>query len=85
MKSFEDMNILIKVKLICLNKRFFWKKVLFEKKKVFENKNMFLKKLKKNRFLKKTVILKVFFFENFCGKNFWKKKLLPPAPKSPGA
>ena len=43
MKSFEDINISIKVKLYCL------KKLLFEKY-AFENKNMSLKKNLKNFF-----------------------------------
>ena len=52
MKSVENVNILVKIKLCCLKNFFFvWKKLLFEKKHVFEKischvfeKKMFLKK-----------------------------------------
>ena len=36
---FEDMNILIKVKLFGLKNRFFFGESFYLKKKVFENKN----------------------------------------------
>ena len=46
MKSFEDTNILIKVKLICL------KNLLFEKN-VLKNKNNVIEKILKKLLLKK--------------------------------
>ena len=44
MKSFEDINILIKVKLFAW-KPFFGEKSFYMKKTVFENKNLVLKKV----------------------------------------
>ena len=58
MKSFEDINILIKVKLFCLKNLFLQKiKLLFEKK-VFEKKTFEKKTLKKLFFGKKNCYLK---------------------------
>ena len=74
MKSFEDINILIKVKVFCL-KTFFWKKLLFEKmfwkirikKLLFETKKLFC--WKSNFVWEKNFFL-IFFFE----KKFFEKK-----------
>ena len=54
MKSFENVNVLIKVKLFWLKKVFFWKKAFIWKKKikkkinkiVFFEKNCYLKQKK---------------------------------------
>ena len=64
MKSFESINILIKVKLFCW-KKFFSKKFLFEKRLSFERKKNFLGR--KTFFCRK----KCFWKKNF----FWEKNL----------
>ena len=67
MESFENINILIKVKLFCEKNVFFsGKKLLFEKKYGFERKNkkLFVKKNKK----------KLLFNTNYK-KNFGKQFL----------
>ena len=58
-KSFEDINILIKIELFCLKTVFcFWKKLLFEEKKVRKNCCMKQKKF----FGKKTFFWKHVYF-----------------------
>ena len=57
MKSFENINISIKVKLFCVKNVFFWKKLLFERKYVFERKNL------KNCFFWCYLKQKIFFQE----------------------
>ena len=56
-ESFEDINILIKVKLFCLKNVFFEKKLSFEKKLCF-----WKHKLKKNAFFQKKLLEKITFF-----------------------
>ena len=72
MKSIEDINVLIKVKLFCWKNLLFWKKFLFERK------------FKKSCFFEKKTVLfesKEFFLEKNIGK-FGKNFFLPPAPFS---
>ena len=73
MKSFEDINILIRVKLFCLKNLFLEK--AFTWKKVFEK--MFLKK--KICFLKKKLLFerKKLFLEKIL---FFEKKFSPLMP-----
>ena len=64
MKSFENINILIKVKLFCLkNLFFFWKKVWILKKNPSnfffqEMEKSFIKNVEKKFFLEKILFLK---------------------------
>ena len=67
MKSFENINILIKVKLFC------WKKFLFEDS--FERRKIFWEE-------KRFFVEKVFWKKTFFFVFFWKKIVLPLAPKS---
>ena len=67
MKSFEDINILVKAQLFCLKNLSFGKSFYLKKNYVFESKNMFLKENIKTFFLKK----KIFFSEKLL---FLKKK-----------
>ena len=67
MKSFENINISIKVKLFCVKNVFFWKKLLFERKfeklfflMLFETKNFFSTTLNKKFFLNKFFLVKKF-------------------------
>ena len=95
MKSFENINILIKVKLLIkVLEKVFEKRLSCERKKIFwEEKRFFAEKnvLKKNFFLEKKLFEKTsfgkkLFFENFLKKNFfylWRLKV--SANKSPGA
>ena len=80
MKSFENINILIKVKLFCLkNVLFLEKKLLFEKKKGFMKKILkivfFWKK--ENWYLKQKIV---------CEKKlyyFWHQKVQKPISPKP--
>ena len=77
MKSFEDINILIEVKLICLKNLLLEKNVLKNKNNVIEKilKNFFWKK---NKLLFKTNLKKNFFLQKKISENFfnlWHLKL----------
>ena len=67
MKSFEDINVLIKIKLFCEKKNFFFGKSFCLKKKNLEN--FFLKKkacyLKQKNFLKTKTFLRKILKKNF--------------------
>ena len=93
MKSFENINILIKVKLFCWKKFFFQKSFYLKKdchlkeKKFYLGRRTFLKSFlkKKTFFWKKTCFCeKNFFLKKFL-KIFMKKMFLPLVPKSLGA
>ena len=100
MKSFVNINILIKVKLFCW-KKFVLKKFLFEKRLSFERKKNFLRRktffCRKKWFLeKKLVVMEKNFFlkEKLWKKTFEKKlknfffylwRLKVSGPKSPDA
>ena len=93
MKSFENINILIKVKLFCWKKFFFQKSFylkkdchLKEKNFIWVEERFFVEKKKffekKTFFWKKTCFCeKNFFLKKFL-KIFMKKMFLPLVPKS---
>ena len=92
MKSFENINILIKVKLFCKKKFFFQKRKKTFLEKTLKKKNFFRKKLvlvKKNFFLKKKTRFGLFgkkiFFEKIIKNFFYLWRLKVSAHKSPGA
>ena len=72
MKSFEDINILIKMKLFCLKSVFFFKKRNLKNFKNIKTNCFFEKNKKKTVILEKKIfaLKQIFFFEKTFFENF---------------